>query len=94
VTTADGSISTPKRNRPAPRHRRTAPEVARRRPVSGERLYSAGLTFFDIDLSAIGAALGRGVPLSETLPQRLWEDGSLPLLLALRAAAAWQTARV
>ncbi len=69
-------------------------EVARRRPVSGERLYSAGLTLFDVDLPAIGAALAGGVPLSEALPQRLWEDGSLPLLLALRAAAAWQAARV
>ncbi|MGW3961662.1 hypothetical protein ACWED2_17700 [Amycolatopsis sp. NPDC005003] len=69
-------------------------EVARRRPVSGERLYSAGLTLFDVDLPAVGAALAGGVPLSEALPQRLWEDGSLPLLLALRAAAAWQAARV
>ncbi|UOX90071.1 hypothetical protein MUY14_05405 [Amycolatopsis sp. FBCC-B4732] len=69
-------------------------EVARRRPVSGERLYSAGLTLFDVDLAAIGTALAAGVPLSEALPQRLWEDGSLPLLLALRAAAAWRTARV
>ncbi|MEV6826083.1 hypothetical protein [Amycolatopsis sp. NPDC051102] len=69
-------------------------EVTRRRPDSGERLYSAGLTLFDVDLAAIGAALAGGVPLSEALPQRLWEDGSLPLLLALRAAAAWQAARV
>ena len=69
-------------------------EVAARRPVSGERLYSAGLTLFDIDLPAIGTALDGGVPLSEALPQRIWEDGSLPLLLALRAAAAWQAARV
>ncbi|MEV4057143.1 hypothetical protein AB0J55_38570 [Amycolatopsis sp. NPDC049688] len=69
-------------------------EVSRRRPVSGERLYSAGLTLFDVDLPAIGAALAGGVPLSEALPPRLWEDGSLPLLLALRAAAAWQAARV
>ncbi|WP_410644442.1 hypothetical protein [Amycolatopsis sp. lyj-346] len=69
-------------------------EVTRRRPVSGERLYSAGLTLFDVDLPAIGAALAGGVPLSEALPPRLWEDGSLPLLLALRAAAAWQAARV
>jgi hypothetical protein len=69
-------------------------EVAARRPVSGERLYSAGLTLFDVDLPAIGTALDGGVPLSEALPQRIWEDGSLPLLLALRAAAAWQAARV
>jgi hypothetical protein len=69
-------------------------EVAARRPVSGERLYSAGLTLFDVDLAAMGAALGDGVPLSETLPQRIWEDGSLPLLLALRAAAVWQAAQV
>jgi hypothetical protein len=69
-------------------------EVAARRPVSGERLYSAGLTLFDVDLPAIGTALNGGVPLSEALPQRIWEDGSLPLLLALRAAAAWQAARV
>ncbi|MEQ0565114.1 hypothetical protein ABJI51_39070 [Amycolatopsis sp. NEAU-NG30] len=68
-------------------------EVARRRPVSGERLYSAGLTLFDVDLAALGAALAGGVPLSEALPQRLWEDGSLPLLLALRAAALWQAAQ-
>ncbi|MEV7045308.1 hypothetical protein [Amycolatopsis sp. NPDC051061] len=69
-------------------------EVAARRPLSGERLYSAGLTLFDVDLATIGAALAGGVPLSEALPQRIWEDGSLPLLLALRAAAAWQAARV
>ena len=43
---------------------------------------------------ALGAALAGDVPLSEALPQRLWEDGSLPLLLALRAAAAWQAARI
>ncbi|MBE8522217.1 hypothetical protein ILP97_32835 [Amycolatopsis sp. H6(2020)] len=41
-----------------------------------------------------GAAPAGGVPLSEALPHRLWEDGSLPLLLALRAAAAWHAARV
>ncbi|MET8996542.1 hypothetical protein [Amycolatopsis sp. NPDC004169] len=69
-------------------------EVARRRPAGGERLYSAGLTLFDVDLAAVGAALADGVPLSGALPQRLWEDGSLPLLLALRAAAAWRAARV
>lgn len=69
-------------------------EVLARRPDSGERLYSAGLTLFDVDLAAIGAALAGGVPLSEALPQRIWEDGSLPLLLALRAAAAWQAAQV
>jgi hypothetical protein len=69
-------------------------EVTGRRPVSGERLYSAGLTLFDVDLAVIGAALAAGVPLSEAVPRRLWEDGSLPLLLALRAAAAWRAARV
>jgi hypothetical protein len=69
-------------------------EVTGRRPVSGERLYSAGLTLFDVDLAAIGAALATGVPLSEAVPRRLWEDGSLPLLLALRAAAAWRAAQV
>ncbi|WP_329045193.1 hypothetical protein OG738_27595 [Amycolatopsis sp. NBC_01488] len=68
--------------------------MAARRPVSGERLYSAGLTLFDVDVPAIGAALTGGVPLSEALPPRIWEDGSLPLLLALRAAAAWQAAEV
>ncbi|WP_326952032.1 hypothetical protein [Amycolatopsis sp. NBC_01286] len=68
-------------------------DVAGRRPVSGERLYSAGLTLFDVDLAVVGAALAGGVPLSEALPRRIWEDGSLPLLLALRAAAAWHAAR-
>jgi hypothetical protein len=68
-------------------------EVTGRRPVSGERLYSAGVTLFDVDLAAVGTALADGVPLSEALPQRLWEDGSLPLLLALRAAAAWRAAQ-
>jgi hypothetical protein len=44
-------------------------------------------------LTAAGAALAGGVPLSEALPRRIRKVGSLPLPLALRAAAGWQAAR-
>ena len=66
--------------------------IAARKVTRGERLYSAGVDLLDVDLDALADELGGGVPLSEAtcLPDRIREDGSLPLLLALRAAANWR----
>lgn len=65
--------------------------LAGRRPAGGERLYSAGLTLLEVDLLALAEELASGADLAEAtaLPSRLREDGSLPLLIALRAAAVW-----
>lgn len=66
--------------------------VAARRPPGEERLYTAGIVLMSVDLAALAEELAGGTPLAEatSLPARLREDGSLPLLLALRAAARWR----
>ncbi|MGH8917377.1 MAG: hypothetical protein ACRD0H_03415, partial [Actinomycetes bacterium] len=64
--------------------------LAERRPRGAERLYSAGVTMLDVDLAAIGRELAAGTALPDALPARLRDDGSLPPLLCLRAAALAQ----
>ncbi|MBP2340429.1 8-oxo-dGTP pyrophosphatase MutT (NUDIX family) [Saccharothrix coeruleofusca] len=62
-------------------------EVRGRRAKGAERLYSSPVLLVPVDLAALGRGLRAGADLLALLPQRLREDGSLPLLLALRAAA-------
>lgn len=66
--------------------------VERRRLHSGERLYSGRLFTIGIDLGALGRELADGSDLldASSLPARIRDDGSLPLLLGLRAAALWR----
>lgn len=67
-------------------------ETLRSRRIHGaERLYSAGTTTVDLDLDELGKELSEGAELLQaaSLPRRLRDDGSLPLLLCIRAAAAW-----
>ncbi|MCP2258544.1 hypothetical protein LX15_002242 [Streptoalloteichus tenebrarius] len=72
-----------------------AADLTRRRVASDEKLYSAGLRTVPIDLVALGKELRAGVDLltASHLPRLLREDGSLPLLLAVRAAALWLVRR-
>jgi 8-oxo-dGTP pyrophosphatase MutT (NUDIX family) len=68
----------------------TADDLARRQPrASRERLYSEGTLTVPVDIGALGRDLAGGADLlsAPSLPRRLREEGSLPLLLALRAAA-------
>lgn len=71
----------------------TAEDLAQRRHLaSDERLYSAGTFIQRIDISTLGREIANGAELltAPSLPTRIREDGSLPLLLALRAAALWR----
>ena len=68
----------------------TTDDLAGRQPrASRERLYSAGTLMVPVDVGALGRDLAAGADLlsAPSLPRRLREEGSLPLLLALRAAA-------
>lgn len=68
----------------------TASDLAERRPAtSDERLYTGGIFLVNMDIAALGRELADGKDLlyAPSMPERLKEDGSLPLLLALRAAA-------
>jgi 8-oxo-dGTP pyrophosphatase MutT (NUDIX family) len=58
--------------------------------ASDERRYTGGTFTMSVDLSSLGQELQNGVGLLDaaSLPARLKEDGSLPLLLALRAAVS------
>ena len=69
----------------------TRDELRSRRPDSAERLYSAGVAFAEVDLAALGSELAAGADLAaaSALDRDLLDRGSLPLLLALRAAAIW-----
>jgi 8-oxo-dGTP pyrophosphatase MutT (NUDIX family) len=60
--------------------------------ASDERLYTGGTLTLAVDLVQLGRELNDGTGLLDapSLPQRIKEDGSLPLLLALRAAALHQ----
>ena len=57
--------------------------------ASDERLYTGGTLTLSIDLPQLGQELinGTGLLDAPSLPRRIKEDGSLPLLLALRTAA-------
>jgi ADP-ribose pyrophosphatase YjhB (NUDIX family) len=57
--------------------------------ASDERLYTGGTLTLTVDLPELGRELNDGIGLlnARSLPQRVKDDGSLPLLLALRAAA-------
>jgi hypothetical protein len=71
----------------------TEDDLAGRRPLApGERPYSEGTLTARVDLGALGRELENGADLltAPSLPGRIREDGSLPLLLALRAAALWR----
>lgn len=68
----------------------TAGDLAGRRHLaSDERLYTGGTYPIRVDLAALGRELADGTALlsAASLPGRIKEDGSLPLLLAIRAAA-------
>lgn len=58
-------------------------------PRGAERLYSSDVGFVELDLATLGRELRDGANLLEapSLPERIRETGSLPLLLAIRAAA-------
>lgn len=61
----------------------------RRRLASDERPYTGGTFTASVDLPVLSQELGNGRDIlgARSLPARIKEDGSLPLLLALRAAA-------
>lgn len=67
----------------------TSEQVRERKPLGAERLYSAGVLLVELDLDALGRELRGGADLmsASALPARLRDEGSLPLLLAVRAAA-------
>jgi 8-oxo-dGTP pyrophosphatase MutT (NUDIX family) len=68
----------------------TTDDLAERRHLaSDERLYTGGTITMTVDIPALGRELVDGTELlmAPSLPARIKEDGSLPLLLALRAAA-------
>lgn len=69
-------------------------EVRARRPSSAERLYSAGVVLAEVDLGALGRELAAGTDFmaARSLPANIRDEGSLPLLLALRVAAIWTAA--
>ncbi len=68
----------------------TTGDLAGRRPRGApDRLYSGGTLMVRMDLDALGRELAAGTDLLDVpgLPAPIREDGSLPLLLAVRAAA-------
>lgn len=69
-------------------------EVRGRQGKGVERLYGSPVLLTPVDLTAVGEDLHGDPDLitSTHLPERLRDDGSLPLLLALRAAALLTTA--
>lgn len=63
-------------------------------PRGAERLYSSDVTVLEIDLEALGTELAAGTAVLDapSLPPMIRDVGSLPLLLAIRAAARHRTA--
>jgi hypothetical protein len=59
--------------------------ATRRHLAPGERLYTGGVFTLAVDVSALGG--GVGLQETSSLPARIRDDGSLPLLVGLRAAA-------
>ena len=64
--------------------------------ASDERLYTEGTSIQEMDLSQLGLELADGTELlsARSLPPAIKAQGSLPLLLALRAAALWSHERL
>jgi 8-oxo-dGTP pyrophosphatase MutT (NUDIX family) len=62
-------------------------ELRGRGAKGAERIYSSPVLLVPFDLAAVGRELAAGADLLECLPERVRDDGSLPLLLAIRAAA-------
>jgi hypothetical protein len=72
----------------------TTSDLAERRHLaSDERLYTGGTLTIIIDISMLGRELAEGTAQLDapSIPARIRDDGSLPLLLALRAAALFLT---
>lgn len=72
----------------------TADDLAERRQLAPEERPYSGRTFTaKVDFDALGREIANGTRLLEapSLPMRIRDDGSLPLLLAMRAAALWWT---
>jgi hypothetical protein len=68
----------------------TAQDIERRRRLAAaEHIYTAGTSTLRMDLPGLGRELASGVDLlsASSLPEDVRNFGSLPLLLALRAAA-------
>ncbi|MFE2753791.1 hypothetical protein ACFXGA_17525 [Actinosynnema sp. NPDC059335] len=63
-------------------------DVRGRRAKGAERLYSSPVLVVPFDLAAAGRRLAAGADLLACVPERVRDDGSLPLLLAIRAAAS------
>ncbi|MEU0508338.1 MULTISPECIES: hypothetical protein [Amycolatopsis] len=66
----------------------TRQDLLARRPNRSEREFTAATRFVEVDLAAYGRELAGGADLP-SLPALLTDSGSVPLLLALRAAARW-----
>ncbi|GAB3573012.1 hypothetical protein GCM10027445_31490 [Amycolatopsis endophytica] len=64
-------------------------ELATRRPGSAERDFTAAVRFEKIDLARYGREVADTGVFSPALPEPVRGSGSVPLLLALRAAALW-----
>jgi hypothetical protein len=66
-------------------------QVRRRRSSGAERLYGSPPLLVKTDIAELGNELRHGEELltAPSLPAKLRDDGSLPLLLALRTAAVW-----
>ncbi|GAA3987932.1 hypothetical protein GCM10022247_02830 [Allokutzneria multivorans] len=66
-------------------------EIRGRKPVRAERLYSSSQVLVELDLAALGADLlaGHDLVAAPSLPPRIRDDGSVPLLMGIRAAALW-----
>ncbi|MCP3803920.1 hypothetical protein NLX83_32095 [Allokutzneria sp. A3M-2-11 16] len=64
-------------------------QVRGRKPMRAERLYSSAQVLIELDLPALGGELRAGHELlaAPSLPHRVRDDGSVPLLLGIRAAA-------
>lgn len=69
----------------------TADDLAGRQPVAScEQQYTEGTRTLRVDIGALGSEVAAGTALlsAPSLPRPIREEGSLPLLLALRAWVA------
>lgn len=67
--------------------------VERRQLAAQERPYSGQMFTMSVDFATLGGEIASGMSLlaAPSLPARIRDDGSLPLLLAMRAAALRRT---